>query len=109
MREFFAIWVAVRVWGDEWVGRQVVVHTDSAPARDIWVRGSSPDRLVMRLVRPMFLWAAQRNVNVILRHVPGEYNVLADSLSRLQVQRFHQLHPSADLIPCVVPEDVWAV
>ena len=109
VREFFAIWVAVRVWGDEWVNQQVVVHTDSAPARDIWVRGTSPDKQVMRLVRPMFLWAAKRNVNIILRHIPGEHNDLADSLSRLQVQRFRQLHPTAVAVPCHIPSDVWDV
>ena len=109
VREFFAIWVAVRVWGDEWVNQQVVVHTDSAPARDIWVRGTSPDKRVMRLVRPMFLWAAKRNVNIILRHIPGEHNDLADSLSRLQVQRFRQLHPTAVAVPCHIPSDVWDV
>ena len=71
MREFFAIWIAVYTWGDSWVNRQVVIHTDSTPARDIWVKGSCPDKDVMRIVRAMFMFAAKRNINIMLQHVHG--------------------------------------
>ena len=107
VREFFAIWVAVFTWGDDWVNKQVVIHTDSAPARDIWVKGTSPDKAVMRIVRAMFMFAAKKNINILLRHVPGKHNNLANALSRFQVRRFKVLLPGADELPTEVDDRVW--
>ena len=63
----------------------------------------------MRVVRAMFLFAARRNINIILKHVPGKSNDLADSLSRFQVHKFRLRHPEANNHPDVVPEEVWNV
>ena len=109
VREFFAIWIAIHTWGDAWVDKQVVVHTDSAPARDIWLKGSTPDKEVMRIVRAMFLFAAKRNINILIKHVSGKSNNLADALSRLQVLRFRYLRPAAEPQPTPVDDAVWKI
>ena len=107
IREFFAIWVAVHTWGNEWADKQVVIHTDSAPAKDIWKKGTSRDKVVMKIVRTMLMFAARRNINILLKHVPGKHNNLADALSRFQVRRFRELLPEADVMPTEVDQQVW--
>lgn len=42
----------------------------------------------MTLIRYMFFFTAQLNVNILLQHISGHINVAADLLSRLQVQGF---------------------
>jgi hypothetical protein len=100
--------VAVHTWGDEWRDKQILIMTDNVAARDIWTKGSSPSKSVMRIVRAMFLFAAQRNINILL-HVPGKENVLADCLSRFQVDRFRAALPSADPEPTTVSPTVWDI
>jgi hypothetical protein len=109
IRELFASWVAIRTWGDALRDTQVVLFTDSLAMTMVWSTGSCKDAVVMRIVRALFLFTARRNINLLLRHVPGEHNVLADSLSRFQVAAFKDLHATADLHPTVFSEDVWLV
>ena len=109
IKEFFAIWVAVFTWGDLWKDKQILIMTDNIAARDIWAKGSSPSKSVMKIVRAMFMFAAQRNTNILLQHVPGRDNILADSLSRFQVNRFRTALPTADLEPTLVSPTVWAI
>ena len=62
----------------------------------------------MSLVRRLFFFLAVRNLNLLLRHVPGKLNIDADACSRLQVQRFEsnidsrgQWLPRTDVHPLV--------
>ena len=61
----------------------------------------------MRLIRALFFRSASNNSNIILQHIPGVLNTYADLLSRLQVQKFHAIHPSADPDPTTIHPDVW--
>ena len=72
------------------------------------MKGTSPDKEVMKIVRIMFLFAVRRNVNILLKHVPGKHN-LAHSLLRLQVRQFKEWLPSAEEMPTVVDQEVWNV
>ena len=53
----------------------------------------------MTLVRIALLAAAKHNMVVFLAHIRGVDNVLADRLSRLQVENFRKLHPQASPVP----------
>ena len=109
VRELFAVWVALRTWGSEWVDQQILIYTDNESITHVWRTGTCKDKTMMRIVRALFFFAAQHNINVLMRHVPGCYNVNADLLSRLQVTRFRDRHPSAAPFPSPIPTDVWDV
>ena len=109
VREFFGIWVAVRTWGYLWVNKQILIHTDNMAAKDIWEKGTAKNKVIMLIVRVMFMYAARNNINILLKYIPGKKNVLADLLSRLQVTEFLHLHPNANAVPTIVPEEVWQV
>lgn len=57
----------------------------------------------MRLVRALFFISAKGNFHVLIRHIAGVDNCVADALSGLQVQKFRQLAPIAALEPTIIP------
>ena len=57
----------------------------------------------MHLVRSIFFSAATNHFTVLVTHIVGTNNSIADSLSRLQISRFRHLVPAADLEPTPVP------
>ena len=58
----------------------------------------------MHLVHSIFFNAATNHFTVLVTHIVGTSNAIADSLSRLQMSRFHLLAPAADLEPTPVPQ-----
>ena len=46
------------------------------------------------------VFAARRN-NDLMQHLPGKDNVLAGLLSRLQVRKFKDVFPKADVLPTI--------
>ena len=62
---------------------------------------------MMHLIRHLFSFTAANNINIILQHIPGHSNILADSLSRLQVDQFRLLQPTAATSSTPIPDQVW--
>ena len=82
--ELFPIVVALHIFGDYMRNRHVVFHTDNAAIVFIVNKQTSRSLQIMLLVRQMVLCALGSNTRCSAVHVPGEFNVLADQLSRLQ-------------------------
>ena len=95
--------------GDPWRHSQVLVHTDSAVTGQVWKTGTCKDKDVLRVVRRLFLFTATRNIIVTMYHIPGKTNVLADFLSRVQVLKFTEAHPSADELPTPLSPEIWGL
>ena len=66
----------------------------------IWLSGRSRSPDFMDPVRTLFFVAANNNFHVVIRHISGIDNSIADALSRLQLSRFRALAPHADPYPC---------
>ena len=64
------------------------MSTDNMAIVQVWRSGSCKNKDIMSLVRRLFFFIARRNVNLLLKHVPGKLNVDADLCSRLQVDAF---------------------
>ena len=107
--ELFAIVAAVLTWGHDWHDRQILFFTDNSAITHVWRSGTSVDRVIMRLVRYLFLFTARLNINILMQHIPGHFNSRADALSRLQVDRFRQLHPAAHPLQTLVSQEVWSI
>ena len=109
-KELFPIAIACRVWGPSWSQKKLLVHCDNAAVVDIMASGTCRDRHVMALVRDIFFSAAKGDFVIFVQHISGVDNSIADSLSRLKVQRFRQLVPEADPYPTamVQPAGWWA-
>ena len=51
----------------------------------------------------LFFSGATHNFTILVSHIAGTDNSIADSLSRLQMARFRQLAPAADLAQMPIP------
>ena len=100
--ELVPIVLAIQAWGNELRNKCVILHTDNLDLSHDINSQSSKDPLVMSLIRHMVLKLLSFNILFRSRHIPGVSNILSDSLSRLQVTRFRQLHPTADREPTPV-------
>ena len=94
---------------EEWHDQQIIIFTDNQAITHVWHTGTSVDRAIMKLVRFLFLFTAQCNINVLLQYIPGHSNAAADSLSRLQVARFFQLCPAANNRPSTIADEIWSI
>jgi len=61
----------------------------------------------MDLVRDLTLCTLQYNFYFRAVHVPGINHNIADSLSRFQMERFHQLAPHANATPDPIPAHLY--
>lgn len=68
---------------------------------------SSPP--VVSLLRHLVLLCLKLNVLVRARHVPGVQNVIADSPSRFQWERFRKAAPEARRLGDRCPDHVWTL
>ena len=91
--EFYPIVLSVLLFGDKMRNQRIKFFTDNAALVDIINKATSRDATVMVFVRRLVLACLNFNILFRARHVPGVKNVLADSLSRLQVSKFRQLAP----------------
>ena len=57
----------------------------------------------MALVRMLYFCAAHLNIHVMITHIAGTSNAIADALSRLQMDCFKRLAPNAADLPDAMP------
>ena len=62
---------------------------------------------VMDLVHPMVLQCLKLNAFIKAQHIPGVKNIIADALSRFQMEIFHEKAPRADPFPTAIPRHLW--
>ena len=55
--------------------------------------------MIRALVRLLYFCAARYNINIVITHISGIDNSIADSLSRFQQHHFQALAPAAHLTP----------
>ncbi|MES9882605.1 MAG: reverse transcriptase domain-containing protein [Sedimenticola sp.] len=102
--ELYPIVLSVNVWGRLWSNHCVRFFTDNMALVYILNAKTSKDRQIMKLVRSLVLACLKYNVLFESSHVPGCSNVLADQLSRLQVQSFRRLSPNCRAEPTPIPD-----
>ena len=107
--ELLAIYIAVCCWGRELINKQIVLRSDNEAIVHVWCSGSCKDRDIMIIIRKLFFITASLNINLLIKHIAGKDNNLADLLSRLQVEKFKEVHPNACKEATVIPNWVWDI
>ncbi|XP_077182618.1 uncharacterized protein LOC143832292 [Paroedura picta] len=105
--EFFPLVVAVVLWREEFRNKRVLFWCDNQAAVRILNKQTAKSARIMCLVRRLVLVGLEANITFRARHVAGVNNVFADSLSRLQVRKFHMLAPQARRDPDDFPDAFW--
>ena len=80
-KELFAIVLAASTWGHCWNGRSVLFHCNNSAVVEIWGKYSTRHPLIMALVRILHFIAAKYEFHVLVQHIPGISNSIADALS----------------------------
>lgn len=103
-RELYPIVAASVLWGEHWRCKQLVFMCDNEATVNILNKGRSKCLNIMNLMRKMTWLAAVNNFTFKAKHIPGKYNIIADSLSRFQMKRFREAAPEANLSPDPCPK-----
>ena len=108
-KELYVIVIASMTWGHAWKRKRLIVHCDNHAVVDIWHSHTSRNPLLMNLVRKLFFIAALNNFHIIIQHIPGIDNSIADALSRSQIERFRSLAPETELHQTGIPAQAMSL
>ena len=96
--EIFNIVVALKVWGSLWKHPIIEVKYDNMAVVEVLNTGRARDLLLATSARNIWLLTSMYNIELVVSHIPGVTNVVADLLSRWQ-QSDHDITKLNDLIP----------
>ncbi len=82
------------------------MHTDNQALVHIINSITTKEVKVMALVRKLVINSMLFNIQFKAVHVPDRINILADKLSRLQIEAFKQLAPKAKEHPVSLPVEI---
>ena len=107
--EFYPIVLSLYLWGREMSNRCILFFTDNEALVHVINKQSCKDKGLLFFVRKLVLLCLQNNILFKAIHVRGVHNILADSLSRLQVEKFRCLAPAfIDQYPTDIPVNLQA-
>ena len=82
-KEVCAAVQSVERWAEHWRDSQVVFHTDNMTAKAVLNKGRSKNVFINKCLRRMFWLSVQYNFTVRAIYVPGQINMIPDTISRL--------------------------
>jgi hypothetical protein len=100
--EFLAVMLSISTWGRWWAKSIVNVHSDNSAVVAVISSRKSDDEGMMKLLRRLYFLEIKYDFFLTASHIPGSENVLADALSRGELQTFRRLKPKASGVPSVV-------
>ena len=101
--EFCPIVLSLYLWGHAMSNKHVLSFTDKNALVHVINRQSCKDKELMFFVRKLVLACLRYNIVFKAKHIAGVNDILADALSRFQVQAFKQLEPEMDSSPTPIP------
>jgi hypothetical protein len=102
--EAINIIAALKVWGNNFKGRNVRVWCDNIAAVAVLNNSKGQDPGMQCIARNLWLWASSLDINIQFQHVRGENNVIADMLSRWDAYN----NPHAQLFSLLNDLPIWA-
>ena len=96
--EILNIVVALKLWGREWTDKVIEIKCDNMAVVEVLRSGRARDPALATSARNVWLLTSLFNINLIVNHISGVKNQVADMLSRWQntmsqLQRLSQLVP----------------
>ncbi|XP_071948885.1 uncharacterized protein [Antedon mediterranea] len=97
--ELYPIVMACVLWGNNWSRKRIMFFCDNMATVEIVSKGRSRIPDIMKLMRKLTYHSAIHNYHICATHIAGKHNVIADALSRHQMQKFRRLVPTANALP----------
>ena len=107
--ELYPILVALLMLNNKVQNTAVNVYTDNHALVSILNRLYCKDPAIRRLMRPLVRLCMARNYQIVARHVPGQFNIGPDMLSRNKINEFKAQFPKMNSEPVRVPEELLPV
>ena len=85
-KELGPIVAACAIWGPRWQSQHVLVYCDNIAGVHVITAQSSKDMTLMHLLRCIRFFSAVHNFQIRAEHIPGQQNVIVDSISRNNLQ-----------------------
>jgi len=97
VKELYAVLIAIELFSTDMRNTHVLLRTDNKVVEAAINRGASDalDPRMMDFVRTIFWLSVSLNFRLVASYIPTLDNGLADSLSRQQWDRFHELRAAA--------------
>ena len=95
----------MKLWGSAIENKCIVFHTDNEAVVHIINNQTCKDEEIMQLVREMVVTLMQRNILFCAVHIKGILNLTADFLSRMQMGKFREQHPTANQWSTKIPQE----
>ena len=101
--EILNILVACKVWPNHWANKRIKIWCDNLAVVEVLNSGKSCDETLAICARNIWMLSAMYNFDIILYHIPGKENNIADLLSRWtnsyqDNEKLYQLVPNATWI-----------
>lgn len=100
--ELLALVLAASTWGHQWKGMKIVFYTDCMPVMHAVDSLRSKSVRMMGPIRYLATLAAQHQFDYKCDWIAGKKNVLADALSRFDLDKFRENLPTAHIHPTPV-------
>ena len=101
--ELIPIVVALATWGKILTNQVVIIHTDNDALHFVINKQYSKEDEVKEWIRYLVKLGLKYNILLKAKWISGSENYLADALSRLEVDKFLKLHPSANRKASITP------
>ena len=108
--ELYGVMVAVFTWIQRFRNKRIYLFCDNISVVFMINNSTSSCKNCMNLIRLITLEGLIQNVRIYANHVGTKQNVLAESLSRIQLSKLKKLAlKSMDANPMDLPEVIWPV
>ena len=82
--EILNIFVALKVWATLWANGRIRIHCDNMAVVELLSSGRARDATLALIARNIWLICAIFHIHIVVVHIPGKSNILANLLSRWQ-------------------------
>ena len=109
IKELFPIVLALEIWGKSLENNKILFLSDNEAVVHVINKQSSKEKTLMKLVRRLVLTSLTHNIFFKAKHIPGKTNILADKLSRFQLQDAFKAAPHLNPKPTVIPAELLRI
>ena len=100
--ELLNIVVSLKVWAVHRSNKKFRIYCDNMAVDEVLQKGRARDEVLALMARNAWLICAIVNIQVLVCHIPGRENILADLLSRWKVSPEHYKR-----LLQILPQPLW--
>ena len=108
-KELVPIVFSCTVWGKCLARKVILFQCDNTGVVSAIRKGSANESMVMHLLRALWFFVAYFDITILIEHIPGIHNGVADQLSRNHMQQFFSSNPQAHLLPTPLPLELQQI